>query len=267
MSSSSIRTPKLTIILPVWNGEHSLGRLLPRLTDVLSSAVPGPTEIIVALPPDEPVAPLAEQAGARVVRFHEPGYGNALNAGLAAATGEWIVTMDADFSHSPEFIRMLWQRRNEGDVLIASRYVPGAYAAMPLSRRIMSRLLNRIYRTALALPYQDLSSGFRMYARRVVKDVGPVDAAGLDSIQEILVKAYGQGWKIREVPLFYRQSRTWTSGRMAELGIGYLTTLGRLMALRNSVKAADYDHRAFDSWIPLQRYWQRARRPRRSRRP
>jgi SAM-dependent methyltransferase len=31
------------------------------------------------------------------------------------------------------------------------------------------------------------------------------------------------------------------------------------MAHRNSVKSADYDHRAFDSWIPLQRYWQRAR--------
>ena len=46
---------------------------------------------------------------------------------------------------------------------------------------------------------------------------------------------------------------------MAELSAGYLKTLGRLVALRNSVKAADYDHRAFDSWIPLQRYWQRAR--------
>ena len=35
--------------------------------------------------------------------------------------------------------------------------------------------------------------------------------------------------------------------------------MGKLIALRNSVKAADYDSRAFDSWIPLQRYWQRAR--------
>jgi len=98
-----------------------------------------------------------------------------------------------------------------------------------------------------------------MYRREVLDDIGPVHADGLDSLQEILVKAYGQGWKIREVPLFYRAARTWTGGRMAELGMGYLKTLGRMVALRNSVKSADYDHRAFDSWIPLQRYWQRAR--------
>jgi len=254
-----VTRPALSVVVPVWNGEHSLGKLLPALSAVLSSTVPGRTEVVVVLPPGDPVAPLAERSGARVVRFEQPGYGNALNAGLVAAEGQWVITMDADFSHHPEFIRTLWLRRAEADVLIASRYVPGAYAAMPLSRRILSRTLNGLYRKTLALPHSDLSSAFRMYSRPVLDDVGTVAADGLDSLQEILVKAYSQGWKIGEVPLFYRQSRTWTSGRLAELGAGYLKTLGRLMALRNSVKAADYDHRAFDSWIPLQRYWQRAR--------
>jgi dolichol-phosphate mannosyltransferase len=252
--------PALSVVVPVWNGEHSLGRLLPRLFAALKATVDGPTEVVVVLPKEDPVAALAEGAGARVVTFDDGfGYGHALNAGLQAARGQWILTMDADFSHHPEFIRTLWLRRREADVLIASRYVPGAYAAMPLSRRIASRALNRLYRLALALPHRDLSSAFRMYRRAVVEDVGPVSAPGLDSLQEILVKAFSQGWKIQEVPLFYRQSRMWTSGRFAELGVGYLQTLGRLVALRNSVKAADYDHRAFDSWIPLQRYWQRAR--------
>ena len=251
--------PELSVVVPVWNGDHNLGRLLPRLRQVLESSVPGPTEILVVLPPGDPAAAPALRAGASVVEADRPGYGRALQAGLSAARGKWVVTMDADFSHHPEFIRTLWLRRREAEVLIASRYVPGAYAAMPLSRRIGSRTLNRLYRTALALPYDDLSTGFRMYQRRVLEDVGPVEADGLDSLQELLVKAFSQGCRIQELPLFYRQPRMWTSGRFAELGLGYLQTLGRLTALRNSVKAADYDHRAFDSWIPLQRYWQRAR--------
>jgi dolichol-phosphate mannosyltransferase len=252
-------TPELSVVVPVWNGEHSLGRLLPRLSRVLASMIPGPSEVVVSLPAGNPVGEMAEQAGARVVRYDRPGYGPALSAGLLAARGRWVVTMDADFSHHPEFIRTLWLRRRSAEILIASRYVPGAYAAMPLSRRLLSRALNWFYRTVLALPHRDLSSGFRMYRRRVLEDVGPVEAEGLDALQEILVKAFSQGWKIQEVPLFYLAARPWTGGRIAELSAGYLNTVGRLLALRNSVKAADYDNRAFDSWIPLQRYWQRAR--------
>ena len=251
--------PELSVVIPVWNGEHSLGKLLPRLATVIEATVPRQAEVIVTLPDGDPAAALVERSGGHVVPFKNAGYGAALNAGLAAARGRWVITMDADFTHSPDFVRTLWLRRREADVLIASRYVPGAVAEMPLSRRVLSRTLNRLYRTVLALPHRDLSSGFRMYGRAVLEDVGPATAEGLDALQEILVKAFSQGWKILEVPLFYRQFRGWTGGRLAELSAGYLTTLGRLVALRNSVKAADYDHRAFDSWIPLQRYWQRAR--------
>ncbi len=251
--------PTLSVVIPAWSEEHNLGKLLPRLRVVLDATLPGPSEIVVALPPGHPAGPVVERLGARAVHAPAPGYGAALNAGLAAATGEAVVTMDADFSHHPEFIRTLWLRRDEGEVLIASRYVSGAVATMPLTRRLLSRALNRVYRTTLALPYQDLSSGFRMYSRRVLDDLGPVSADGLDALQEILVKAFSQGWKIVEVPMYYRQPRRWTGGRLAELSLGYLRTLGRLLSLRNSVKAADYDHRAYDSWIPLQRAWQRDR--------
>jgi 2-polyprenyl-3-methyl-5-hydroxy-6-metoxy-1,4-benzoquinol methylase len=46
---------------------------------------------------------------------------------------------------------------------------------------------------------------------------------------------------------------------MARFGSAYFATFGRLLSLRNSVRAADYDNRAFDSWVPLQRMWQRHR--------
>src|SRR5439155_25092673 len=141
------------------NAEHGMGRTLPRMFSVLRATVDGPVEVLVVRPPDDPVGPQVERAGAVVVPAKHEGYGGALNAGLEAARGRWVITMDADFSHNPEFVRTLWLRRREADVLIASRYVPGAVADMPLLRRILSRTLNRLYRTALALPHRDLSSG------------------------------------------------------------------------------------------------------------
>jgi ubiquinone/menaquinone biosynthesis C-methylase UbiE len=78
-------------------------------------------------------------------------------------------------------------------------------------------------------------------------------------LPEMITKAICQGWKVVEVPFWYQGSRPWSRTKMIRLGGGYIKTLGRLIGLRNSAKAADYDHRAFDSWIPLQRYWQRER--------
>ena len=247
-------------MLPVRNGVHDLRRLLPRIARVTERSVDGACETIVVLGrADGEAARIAGAAGARVLVTPRGGYGAFLRAGLAAARGQWVLTMDADFSHQPQFIQTMWRQRRAADLLIGSRYVAGSYAAMPLARRILSRGLNRVYATALSLPYRDLSSAFRLYRRRVLDDIGAPAANGLDALQEIVVRAFSQGWKIAEVPLYYVQPRTWTEGRLADLGASYLQTFGRLFALRNSVKAADYDNRAFDSWIPLQRWWQRAR--------
>jgi SAM-dependent methyltransferase len=66
-------------------------------------------------------------------------------------------------SYRPLFVKEFWKRRNEADVLVASRYVAGGSAEMSRVRRELSYLLNRTFRRVLSLPYCDLSSGFRMY--------------------------------------------------------------------------------------------------------
>lgn len=248
----------ISIVIPIW-GEHNLTRLIPSVQATLQ-ALSLEHEIIVASRPGARRArAAAESLGAAPVTATGSGYGEILRAGLAAATGGYVVTMDADFSHRPGYVRTMWHNRHRAEVLIGSRYVRRAYAEMPPARRILSRLLNVLYRKALALPYRDLSSGFRMYRSDVLADIGLPRAQGLDVLPEMTVKAYSQGWRIAEIPLWYQGARPFTRMRMFQLGMGYLTTLGRAFALRNSVKAADYDHRAFDSWIPLQRYWQRRR--------
>lgn len=251
--------PTLSVVVVLWGRDHNLTRLVPSLHTTLRR-LGLRAKVIVALGPgNEAIGEEASRLGASVVATDRTEYGEILREGLREATGDLVITMDADFSHRPSLLRALWAHRNEGEMLIASRYVPGAHAEMPLLRRSLSRILNFFYRKILSLPFRDLSSGLRMYRRRVLEDIGLPRARGLDVLPEMVAKAFSRGWKIAEVPFWYRGAKPWTRTRMVRLGLGYLRTLEALFALRNSIRAADYDHRAFDSWIPLQRYWQRRR--------
>jgi SAM-dependent methyltransferase len=252
-----VTRPALSVVVVVWSHDHNLRKLLPDLREAATD-LGVEVEILVA-GSDRELPSEVRRLGATFVSVKTSRYGEILQAGLARSRGEFIVTMDGDFSHRPRFIRTMWAHRDFADVLIASRYVAGSFAEMPFGREVFSRTLNLVYRKMLALPYRDLSSGFRLYRRAVLTGLGALHGKGLDILPELIVKPFCEGWKIAEVPFWYQAASPFTRTRLLRLGVGFLGTLGRLFALRNSVKAADYDHRAFDSWIPLQRYWQRKR--------
>jgi len=251
--------PELAVVIPAWNERENVAVLLPLLRDVLEDLGVS-AEIVVA---DGGSADGAREAaargGARVVSQTERGYGGALLEGFAATTAPFILTMDADLSHRPVFVQELWKRRHEADVLIASRYVPGGRADMAPLRRLLSHVLNRAYARVLALPLRDLSSGFRMYRREVLDGLWPA-ARDFDVLEELLVRAHAEGWRVVEVPFHYMTRGSGRShARLVKFGWALTRTLARMWQLRNSVNAADYDWRAYDSPIWLQRYWQRAR--------
>jgi ubiquinone/menaquinone biosynthesis C-methylase UbiE len=143
--------------------------------------------------------------------------------------------------------------------VIASRYVPGGKADMGGIRRLLSHILNITYGRVLSLAVKDLSSGFRLYRRNVLQGI-PLHSRDFDVLQEILIRIQSEGWRVQEVPFHYMSRGSGKShARLLKFGWAYLKTLLRMWQLRNSVSAADYDYRAFDSPIWLQRYWQRKR--------
>jgi dolichol-phosphate mannosyltransferase len=252
-------TPDLAVVIPAWNERENLELLLPALREVLEE-LGVRFEIVVAdAGSRDGTAEASARRGARVVVQTERGYGGALLAGFGATAAPWIVTMDADLSHRPVFVQELWKRRHEAEILIASRYVPGGRADMDAVRRLLSLVLNRTYASVLALPLRDLSSGFRMYRRDVLADLRPL-ARDFDVLEELLIRGHCEGWRVAEVPFHYMARGSGRShARLLRFGWALARTLGRMWQLRNSVEAADYDDRAFDSRVWLQRYWQRTR--------
>ena len=249
----------LSIIIPALNEGPNLALLLPEVRAVVDSLGISWEILIVTGEADALTVEAATANGAVVLKQEERGYGGALVTGFRAAHGAYLLTMDADLSHRPEFIRDLWRCRQSGEVVIASRYVEGGVARMPVLRYLLSRVINLFFGFGLSLSVQDMSSGFRLYKASALRDQ-QFTARDFNILQEILVRTYAQGWQAREVPFEYAPRRHGSSNaRVFRFGLAYLRTFWSLWKLRNSIQCADYDARAHDSRIPLQRYWQRRR--------
>ena len=215
-------------------------------------------------PPEAVVGPLrrfADDTGEpyEIVVGRGALFGAALRAGLEAARGHYVITVDGESPRAAEVARELWQHRHEAEVVVASRYTPHARAGMSLPRWIVSRVINKVFSRGLSLPVADLSSAFRLYRMEVLRGQR-LAARDYDLLPELLVRTLAGGWRVREIPLaidLARRSRA--VAPLARLARSYVRTFGTLWQLRNSIQAADYDARAHDSVIPLQRFWQRSR--------
>ncbi|HEM60985.1 MAG TPA: glycosyltransferase family 2 protein, partial [Chloroflexi bacterium] len=100
---------QISVIIPALNEESNLKALLPRLHKVLSNLKVHPYEIIVVDGGStDHTTEVSHELGARAVVQEEPGYGGALKDGFRSAQGDYVLTLDADLSHNPDFIDRMW---------------------------------------------------------------------------------------------------------------------------------------------------------------
>jgi dolichol-phosphate mannosyltransferase len=255
-------TPELSIVVPVVSNMDDLPRVLRHLEEALSELKIASEIVITTDSRHEPLVRAAAGSYAVVVSRNGQGYGGALRAGLAAALGEWVMTVDAEVTDPAAGVRDLWRARGRADVLVGSRYVEGGADDVPVGRRAASRLLSAVFEHGLNVPVRDVSSGLRLYRSSVFRTAGlPTQRArGIDAQEEILVRALNEGYTVAEVPFsFHPEHPHGAYRRTKDAGLSSLRTFWSLWSMRNSILAADYDDRAHDSRIPLQRYWQRQR--------
>src|SRR5213079_1062670 len=161
----------LSLVIPALNEAANLERILPVLARALSALGPTNEIIVVDGGSRDGTQEIVRKHGARLVSQKLPGFGGAYRAGFEQARGEYVITLDADGSHDPKFLKDLWGARGNGDVVIASRYIEGGTAEMPATRRVLSRILNITFGRGLSLPVHDLSSGYRLYRGAILREL------------------------------------------------------------------------------------------------
>lgn len=248
---------ELSIVIPALNEAANLRALIPAIRRTLEGIE---HEIVVVDGGStDGTGSVAAEAGARVIAQKARGYGRALAEAFRQVRGAYVVTMDADASHEPKFILDLWARRREADVVIASRYVEGGASDVSGFRAVLSRILNGTYRRVLSLPLRDMSSGYRLYRAAALREV-EIEGRDFEALEEVLIKLYTRGFRVIEAPFVYRpRAEGRSKAKLLKFGWRLFLMMLRLWKMRNSADACDYDDRAFDSRVGLQRYWQRHR--------
>jgi glycosyltransferase involved in cell wall biosynthesis len=213
---------ELTVVMPCLNEAETLAVCVDKAMAALrDNGIAG--EVVVAdNGSTDGSQQIALEHGARVVPVPVRGYGAALNAGILAAQGKYVLMADADdsynFAHIPRFLGAL---RNGADLVMGNRFAGGIMpGAMPFLHKYLGNpVLSWMGRTLFHTPVGDFHCGMRAFSKSSYESLA-LRTTGMEFASEMVVKASLQKQNIVEVPTTLKKDgrsrpphlKTWRDG-------------------------------------------------------
>ncbi|RPB23022.1 nucleotide-diphospho-sugar transferase [Terfezia boudieri ATCC MYA-4762] len=206
---------KYSIILPTYNERTNLPIITSLIATTLDSAnLSWELLIIDDASPDGTQAIAHELIGAYgsqkiklYPRMGKLGLGTAYVHGLQFATGNFVIIMDADFSHHPKFIPKFiqMQKSKNYDIVTGTRYAgDGGVYGWDFKRKLVSRGANLFASVVLRPGVSDLTGSFRLYKKSVLERViRETESKGYTFQMEMMVRAKAAGYSVAEVPISF----------------------------------------------------------------
>lgn len=206
-------TPDTLIVVPTYNERDNLPQLVRRI-------MAQPVEVDVLVVDDnspDGTGRMADEIAAanpHVHVLHRPGkqgLGRAYIAGFQWAlhrSYEFVMEMDADFSHNPTDIPAFLEaaRTHDADLVLGTRYLKGIRVInWPLRRLLLSLAAARYVQLITGMPISDPTGGFKCFRRRALQDLGldAVRSNGYSFQIELTHRIWRRGGRIAEVPITF----------------------------------------------------------------
>ena len=204
-------TPRLVVTLCTYNERENIAKLVPEVL----SALPFADVLVVDDSSPDGTADVVRQLMSRdsrvklLLRTTKEGLGAATIAGFQWAIDQdydFVLNMDADFSHHPRYLPAISSCMDVADVGIGSRYVAGGgITGWSLLRHFMSQAINWYSHILLGLKSKDCSGAFRCYRIEKLRelDFRLVRSRGYAFQEEILYRCARNGCRIIETPIVF----------------------------------------------------------------
>lgn len=217
---------KTLIIIPTYNERENIEKIIK---DVLGQDENLNVLIVDDSSPDgtgKLVETEAEKNNPKVFllsREKKEGLGKAYLAGFEWALKheyDFVISMDADFSHNPADIPRLLNVDSKVDLVIGSRYIKeGRVEGWDFKRLINSKGANFVTRLLLGLKPKDVTAGFKRYSKKLLKHLTlqKLESSGYAFQVETVAQAQNNGFSIQEIPIIFTDRRLGESKISGEL--------------------------------------------------
>jgi len=226
------------IVVPTYNERDNVAEVVERFL----GAAPGAEILFVDDNSPDGTGEVLDQIATREPRVHVLHRAGKLGLGTAYLDGfrwglergfEYLLEMDADFSHDPRYLPDLLRLAREGaDVVIGSRYVAGGGTEnWGVVRKLISRGGSLYARTVLGVKVRDLTSGFICWRRSALEAIGldEVRSNGYSFQIEMKYRALQAGLRMVETPIVFVDRRVGQSKMSRAI---FLEALGMVWKLR-----------------------------------
>jgi hypothetical protein len=194
---------EVSVVMPCLNEERTVARCVDKARTALEELHIRGEVIVADNGSSDASCALAESHGARVVHVRERGYGSALQGGIAAARGRYVIMGDADDSYDFSNLAPFIERLRQGDELVMGNRFrggirPGAMSWLHryVGNPVLSGILNLFFRT----PVGDAHCGLRAFRKDAYQRLN-LQTSGMEFASEMVVKASLQRQQISEVPI------------------------------------------------------------------
>ncbi|MCG2689489.1 glycosyltransferase family 2 protein [Candidatus Parcubacteria bacterium] len=205
---------KLSIVVPVYNEEKTLKRLISKIQAV--NFVDKEVILINDCSKDKSADILKQYASKKgfIVLSHgkNKGKGGALKTGFEHASGDYVIVQDADLEYNPQDYKILLNELKNGKfkVVYGSRFM-GQYKDMSNLHYIGNKVLTLVTNILYGQSLTDMETCYKLIPIEVIKEVD-IKSKRFNFEPEITAKILKMGYKIKEVPISYF-GRTHSEGK------------------------------------------------------